>query len=137
MGARTGAVVCVLNFALYFLEALFRLDVARMDHPIETHGVVVHLNELVVLQIKRSGHISREDHRHRVVKVRFECLLQALKIEGVPDKVLVHLHEDVVVFELAEPTDPALCLCLLLEDRSFGLGRKRAYWEHLLDCVLL
>lgn len=106
----------VLNFTLYFFEALLRLYVASVNHAIQSHRVVVQLNELVVLQIQLGGHIGREDHRHRVVKVRFDCLLQTLQVKWVSDKILIYLHKDVVVFKVAEPADPALGLGLFLED---------------------
>ena len=39
-----------------------------------------------------------------------ECLLEAIEIEVIGDVVFVDLAEKLVVFEVAEPPDPAFTL---------------------------
>ena len=40
----------------------------------------------------------------------FEHLFEAIEVEAVPDVVLVDSAEEGVVFEVAEPADPAIVL---------------------------
>lgn len=39
-----------------------------------------------------------------------ELLLDAVEVEGVPDELVVHLAEELVVLEIAEPLDPSSVL---------------------------
>lgn len=44
------------------------------------------------------------------VLVVVEHLLESVEVEGVADVLLVDLAEELVVFEVAEPADPAVAL---------------------------
>lgn len=88
--------------------------------------MLVHLNELVVLQVLGGGVLDRKDHQHGFVEVGLELLLETQQIKRVPHEVLVNLNKEVVVLQIAKPTDPAFPGGLLSEDRCFLLRWERA-----------
>jgi hypothetical protein len=46
----------------------------------------------------------------RVVLIVVEHLLESVEIEAIPDVLFVDLAEELMVFEVAEPADPAVAL---------------------------
>lgn len=84
-----------------------------MNQPVDVGGFLVNLQETFVLQFLLVGRLRAQNHLHRFTAVTtgllivIEFLLDAVEVEVVADEFVVDLAEELVVFEVAEPLDPA------------------------------
>ena len=104
--ARTVAERPEHELLLHHGEPARREDEARVNEAVQVHGRLVDLEEVLVVEVLGVGRLGGEDHLHGFVEVG-DLLAEAVQVEVVADVVLVHLDEELVALQVAEPADPA------------------------------
>ena len=101
--ARARRELTVLVFVAHLGQSTFGDDVSSVDESVQNLGLILH-GLLLRLRVKLD--LLVQDQVQRVVEVR-ESGVESREIEGVADKVDIHLEEEVVALSLHETRDPA------------------------------
>lgn len=97
--------IALLVFLQHLRDAAVGEDVARVDEAVEHFGRLLDQIALVRVVLQLLVWLEVEDHVKRLSVVR-HLLVQPRQVEFVLDVILVHLAEELVASQAAEPRDP-------------------------------